>query len=795
MDAPMTTLRSVVLAGLAVLCGLQTFALLRAPDAWLPDEIAVHLKPGESVVLGKRELAAPQADGAHVEILRTVSGDWQLRNLASSRAPVLSRDGVDESLATLPVRGLASFRIGGATFTIVRADAQQAEFLLADEHWRYDGATLYRNGAAQAPCPDARWPSRAVGLWNRIAPRALTVARPLQFGGNLHCGNRLGIAGLAPDGASMSRAGGQLRLSDTARGTRPLAGVQSFSIGQTRFALAAPLPGSTSNTLALRPSRRVALFSSPDATLPSHVSWTWRTRALWAPPASSAGIAPSAPAPPLAPTSATLLAAIVALLLAAAALACTATTAGRGLVAVSLPVRLAARLRDRSGNAALLVAAAGLLLAGACALLAQRTGHAPVPAISLLLAALSLALWLATPGRMTIATACALPLIAAGLLAQLELGLGAPDTSWLRYYQKTAALLAIGSAAATIWRLMPQRAASQRAIEYLLLAYASVALLALAAQVIWGDETGVFDLQPVELAKLALTALTAHCLALRLGWREGSEHGRRALIQRWLRLIAPALLFLALLSFALVQVDDYSPLVLLMLWTGVTMLAYSLAANNWKLAACLGAAAIAAIASVAMLREGGPEGLSRLPSAFYADRFQVWLEPERHPHTGQQLLQGASAIAAGGLAGADSMFGLRALGLAAGSSTAIPAVQDDFAPSFFLNRHGLLPALLLWGLQAGFLAGLLIIAAQAARAARQARNFRHAWLARFRCFALCGGAAFVFGHFLLSWGTNLAIFPVMGQPMSFLSAGGSHLLFFLLPLLAFSAVSAQSLEE
>jgi cell division protein FtsW len=31
--------------------------------------------------------------------------------------------------------------------------------------------------------------------------------------------------------------------------------------------------------------------------------------------------------------------------------------------------------------------------------------------------------------------------------------------------------------------------------------------------------------------------------------------------------------------------------------------------------------------------------------------------------------------------------------------------------------------------------------------------------------------------------------------MSFLSAGGSHLLFFLLPLLAFSAVSAQSLEE
>jgi cell division protein FtsW len=80
-------------------------------------------------------------------------------------------------------------------------------------------------------------------------------------------------------------------------------------------------------------------------------------------------------------------------------------------------------------------------------------------------------------------------------------------------------------------------------------------------------------------------------------------------------------------------------------------------------------------------------------------------------------------------------------------------------------------------------------------AAASARDFRHAWLGRFRCFALCGGAAFLLGHLLLSWGTNLAIFPVMGQPMSFLSAGGSHLLFFICPLLALGAASSQSYEE
>ena len=81
-------------------------------------------------------------------------------------------------------------------------------------------------------------------------------------------------------------------------------------------------------------------------------------------------------------------------------------------------------------------------------------------------------------------------------------------------------------------------------------AYVIGALLLLAAQVLWGDETGVFDIQPVEAAKLVLTLLTAHCLALRMGWRadhrEQPGHGAR-----WLRLIAPALLFLALLGDAL----------------------------------------------------------------------------------------------------------------------------------------------------------------------------------------------------------------------------------------------------
>jgi cell division protein FtsW len=159
------------------------------------------------------------------------------------------------------------------------------------------------------------------------------------------------------------------------------------------------------------------------------------------------------------------------------------------------------------------------------------------------------------------------------------------------------------------------------------------------------------------------------------------------------------------------------------------------------------------------------------------------------------MLLGARAIAAGGWLGTDGLVGLASLGGPAGPALRIPAVQDDFAPAFLINRHGLLGALLLWALQAALLVALLRAAAAAWQGAAGAGDFRRAWLGRFQCFLLTGGAAFLGGHFLLSWGTNLALFPIMGQPMSFLSSGGSHLLFFICPLLAFGMASIQSFEE
>jgi cell division protein FtsW len=752
---------------LAFLCALQLLCVLRAPAAYAPATIDVRLRPGEMLTLGRQELAAPQADAAHLALRRDAAGRWLVHNASASRQLLLQRGGKDERTGSIGLHAGDRFQLGALVFDVEATTEATVAFTDGAHHWRYDGALLWRDGQAQAPCPDARIAARLAGYWNRWVPRVAKIARPLAFGGNLHCANRVGIAGVAPAGALLSTRNGMLQLTaggtplllhgaaapeDLARRELPLDGVNALVVGHTR--LFATLDG---DMLHLRPASHVALFTAPQAQLPQGVAWRWQVRDNWSLPRPAAWLC--------------LLSLVAALL-------------GGGWA------WYASRGRNERRQLTLHAFATALLVAaGAGALMLQRTGSPAPLALSLLLAWGALWLAILTPRRLELGLAAGVLLLAVGLLSQLELGLGATDSSWPRHFQKSAALLALGLSAACWLSRRRFGALQQAGAEWLLLGLAAVALAGLALQVALGDETGVFDLQPVEFAKLALAALTAHCIALALSI--GAEASGALL--RWLRLFMPALLFVVLLAVGLVQVDDYSPLVLLLVWGCVMAFAWALAARKWAVLAGVAALGCIAVITVVALRSAGPAQLAQWN--FYPERFLVWLDPAAHPHTGQQLLLGARAIAAGGWLGADDAFGLAALGQQAGAVLRIPAVQDDFAPSFFLNRHGLASALALWTLQALFLTGMLQAAVRAWTASTRLRDFRHAWRARFRCFALCGGAAFVLGHFLLSWGTNLAIFPVMGQPMSFLSAGGSHLLFFICPLLAAVSASATSLEE
>ena len=761
--------KALAAAALALLCLLQALALLRMPPAWLPAAIDVQLQPGAEIVLGRAELAAPQAGRQHLRLRRDGGGAWSAasadgaQGLRFERGPERLRSGA------LALRAGQQFQLGAVRYRVDAAGSGTVAFNDGLHAWRYDGAGVWRDGVALGACPGAGPGARLLGIWNRAAPAALAVGRPLRFGGNLSCGTQVGNADapaasaqlLFDNGAPLLIAAASLERSpllvtqaglprDLALAAQPLAGVTAITAGRTRM-----LASVEGGVLRLQPVQRVALFAKPSVELPAGVRWHWQQRDAWAWPSTLSWWALGA---------------------------CAA-----GLLAALLASRT--RYRKDWPACARLGACSALAIAGFGSLLAQRGGSAAgaVPALLLAWAALWNALAMRRPGAVM---TCAVLLLAAGLLLQLELGIGAPDTSWLRHFQKTAAVSTLGLGMvglAALWQ--GARPPGQAGVETLLLALAGAALAALLLQVGWGNETGVFDLQPVEFAKLALTVLSAHCVALGLG--KGETRGGAVL--RWLRLASPALLFVVLLAVALVQVDDYSPLVLLLVWGAAMLLAWCCATRKAGPALAVLALAGSCLLALTVLRGAAPGEVAQW--SFYGERFGVWLDPAAHPHTGQQLLLGAQAIAQGGWFGADGLFGLQALGGAALEAVAIPAVQDDFAPSFLLQRHGLVSGLMLWALQALFLGALLQAAWRAWQAGSTARDYRQAWLGRFRSFVLCGGAAFVFGHCLLSWGTNLAFFPIMGQPMSFLSAGGSHLLFFIFPLLAFCAAGAPSIEE
>jgi cell division protein FtsW len=777
--------RPLAALALAGLCALQLLAVLRAPAAWMPSRVTLTLARGAALELDSAMLGAAPGSAPQLRLRRDGDGAWWLARSGAGGLLALERDGVRRRSGSALVAAGQRFQLGAAAFTVDALDGTGPTFSRKGTRWHYDGATLLRDGAVQATCPDAHLGSRVAAAWNRVVPAALTLARPLVFGGNLDCGNRVAVAGVAAPAATIARARDGLVLAAGADALAPLLLADGATTPSAPLAgreqrlddAAALVTGRTrllvernGDLLHLQPASHVALYGDAQVRLAPGVAWAWTRRGLWQLP-DRTGV-PAAIA--------------AAALLGTAALLC------------------AGRRRYRLADTVPALAGAALAGCGLGLLWLQRStgslggpGALPGAAISLVVAwgALWLALW--APRRLPLALGAAVLLLAVGLLAQLELGLGAPESSWLRYFQKTGAALALGigcsvGAGAMLQALRPPGHSvplPQARIEALLVLLAGAALAALLVQVVFGDETGVFDLQPVEFAKLALAALSAHCLAL----AAGAQPAPGSLWIRSLRLATPALLFMALLGVALVQVNDYSPLVLLGVWGGAMALAHALATRQRLAAVLLVAGAGCAVLAVAALRGAGPGEVAQWN--FYADRFLVWLDPGTHPHTGQQLLLGARAVAEGGWRGADHLFGLATLGQDAGAARHIPAVQDDFAPSFFLNRHGLAAALGLWLLQAAFVGGLLAVALRCWQAQAGTRDFRRAWLARFRCFLLCGGAAFVFGHLLLSWGTNLAIFPVMGQPMSFLSAGGSHLLFFICPLLALTAASAQSLEE
>jgi hypothetical protein len=123
----------------------------------------------------------------------------------------------------------------------------------------------------------------------------------------------------------------------------------------------------------------------------------------------------------------------------------------------------------------------------------------------------------------------------------------------------------------------------------------------------------------------------------------------------------------------------------------------------------------------------------------------------------------------------------------------VPAVQDDFVATFFVANFGWEMTLLLVMLQVTLLVSMIMIAVSAFVTARHDRRLRgHGMLSGFAT----GGFAIMIGlQFGLSWANVLGLLPVVGQPMTFLSFGGSHHLLFGLPLVLFTVLMSEVLRR
>lgn len=762
------------------------------PDKQQLSAIHLHLKPGEQQTLGSKELHAPAADRAHLKLGRDQAGRWWISNNSTDRSVAWRSsessgslrqtqlqtgqhlwvaDHIWKVLSTVPALHMQEVQVSEQGQE-PHEPQQGAQPQTDSPIWVYDGFLLRRldtagDVAAAAPsaCPGVALAARWRHLWNTQLPSVLGQPASLQWGGQSQCGNRLPQRNL-PVGSLIIRfnkgsywlhgsgdSSRQVCLLALTDGTCP-AGATLFeqamtveqlthiTVGRTTFALRIDR-----DQLTLQPVRRGGWKEDNgpglSASSPSSLAWEYRAFNIWQWPASM-------PLP------------------------LTVALAGLGLSLWAAWRHVRQRVLELQALAEGLTLSAVLV-----SLVLYFQGAAVGPGSSLawcLVAIVLVPLALPAGGAWSwLSHACLAMMLLMGLALQTQLGLKGVDTGAWLYLQKTASLGATGlyallfagvrcqsgsEASATKGRL------TRQAWEVGLAASMLLALALLVLQVLLGGEEGVFGIQPVEFAKLALILSGAHALAVQL---EASPQTWGSRFSLWFFSSMPVLLLMSLGALALLLLQDYSPLLLMGIWLIGLLAAWWLASRSWQVLLlvmfCLGLGGglwtwLALGDGAAWMQVHG----------FYGERFAVWVQPHLHPHNGEQVLRAIRLALRGGWWGDELVNPWR-----------VPAVQDDMAPSFFVGRFGLVAAWGLWAVQFLYLTSLLAGGWQALSAIRPG-DHRRRWSLRLTFFATWGAAAMFAGHLLLSWGTNTGWLPVMGQPMPLLSSGGSIIVLLLVPL-------------
>lgn len=432
--------------------------------------------------------------------------------------------------------------------------------------------------------------------------------------------------------------------------------------------------------------------------------------------------------------------------------------------------------------------------------------------------------------------------IGIGLLTQLQLAAGSGSMRWLAVGPVQSSLAVIGvailvgllpfvpAAAISGWadRWVTRESRWTKAAE-IGASVLIVVLFALHAAV--GREAGLYGLQTAEIAKTCIV-FAALAGARYLHLVRLATHATT-----WWRFlfrdVGVALVTLAVALGALLSVSDRSPVIIIL----ATGLCWFAAVAYWGVRASPGGPrrsvwsvvplvlltlVLVAAAGWLSLRAGGDDRQGLGDEA--SERVGFFRHPERFPVSGDQILRAFDLVAA-------SPFGIGLPGIATwapdgsagparptlpacGDPTAVrtaeppptgsglepfgyndweqrppPAIESDFVGSFVYSRFGQVVAAVLIASQL-LIVGLLCELGIAALGRKGPAPQRRAGLLIGLTLVTVSVTQAI--QWTIAWGNTLWLLPVMGQPMSWVSASLNHTVFFAAPCLLLGLVAGRT---
>lgn len=331
----------------------------------------------------------------------------------------------------------------------------------------------------------------------------------------------------------------------------------------------------------------------------------------------------------------------------------------------------------------------------------------------------------------------ALIILGVGLLVLYSLSVGADAD----YFLKQLIFSAVGIAAMTFVATLDYRHVAKHSTALYFGTILALVLVLLFGKTVNGTagwlSLGIFQVQPVEIAKLTLIIFLASFIT-----EKKSELGE------WTRVIASLVLSAVLIMLVLKQPDLGSSLVLAAIWAGM-ILASGLRLRHLIVLGMLGA----------LLAAGGWFTLAD----YQKDRIDTFLHPERDPRgSGYNVLQAMVAVGSGGLTGK---------GIGHGSQSQLnflPEKHTDFIFAAVSEELGMIGA---W----------LVITAYAVLLFRVKRIGDTA-SDNFGYLVAVGALVMLSTQIAVNLGMNVGLVPVTGLPAPLLSYGGSSLLSIFLAL-------------